>query len=110
MLEICCKTESKKSREFMKMQPRAPCRPMETESEETEKSEGQFSGFKDHIANLNPGLYHLIKEERTFLDAFEALSPGMRNVIEREFRKYTGRQTIPQSICQPFIPGKEVAY
>ena len=91
MPKITSKTGSGKQAEFMETQPRAPCRPNVKDPEEARKSEGQFAGFKDHIFGLNPGLHNLIREERTFLDAFEALPPEMRNILESEFRKCTGR-------------------
>jgi hypothetical protein len=91
MPKITRKTGSGKQAEFMKPIPRAPCRQKKTDPNGIDKSEGQFAGFKDHVASLNPGLHQLIREERTFLDAFEALPPEMRNILESEFRNYTGR-------------------
>jgi hypothetical protein len=91
MSKITSKTGLRKQAEFMKPIPRAPCRQKKTDPNGIDKSEGQFAGFKDHFASLNPGLHHLIREERTFLDAFEALPSDMRNILESEFRKYTGQ-------------------
>jgi hypothetical protein len=91
MPKIISKKGSGKPKEFMKPIRRAPCRQKKTDPNEIDKSEGQFAGFKDHIASLNPGLHQLNREERTFMDAFEALPPEMRNILESEFRKYTGR-------------------
>ena len=90
MLKISCKTESGKLKEIMEMHPRAPCLPKNTEPDLTRKSDGQFAGFKDHISNFKPALHRVIRGERTFIEAFETLSPYMRNVLETEFHKYTG--------------------
>ena len=54
------------------------------------KSEGQFAGFKDHIVDLNPDLYAVIRDERTFIEAIQAVPLDMAEILETEFQKYIG--------------------